>query len=199
MERKRIVREIRAEMFGIMAECFREPSESFIEDVNEGILETEVSELLHSLNITVEGLGQVDLEAEYYNLFVNPQGQRLVPVESIYRPWTISDEESILGKTKGYLMSDWAMHLMNVYEDMGIELPAEYQSKPDHLTLELEFMALLLQLGEEEVSKQFFRDHLDWLGDLFTDVKERYSLGPFYTYVFGVLEAFWRHEKDLIG
>jgi TorA maturation chaperone TorD len=49
---------------------------------------------------------------------------------------------------------------------LGIDIPPELAHAPDHLALELSFMALLAESGSTDQQEQFRRQHLDWVAEL---------------------------------
>ncbi len=85
-----------------------------------------------------------------------------MPVESLYKAWS-TQQGNAFGATRGLYLGDPARHLSQVYRELAIEVPAEFASMPDHLTLELELLALLLDAGNGEAARQLAADHLDWL------------------------------------
>ena len=109
---------------------------------------------------------QSDLQRHYFDSFFYPNAMRVVPVESIYRQWTFDETAQVpFAKEKGYLMSDAALHMKKLYEQMGLVIPAEYQSSPDHLCLELEFTALLLEQGRgDDEDHQQHQHHIHQRG-----------------------------------
>ena len=100
------------------------------------------------------------------------QNERLVPgmplaampVESLYKPWS-SQEGNAFGAARGLYMGDAARHMSALYRQLSIDVPAPFASMPDHLTLELELLSLVLEAGNEEAARQLVRDHFDWLDD----------------------------------
>ena len=111
-----------------------------------------------------------ELQRHYFDSFFYPNELRVVPVESIYRQWTFDESAQVpFAKEKGYLMSDAALHMKSLYDQLGLVVPPEYQSSPDHLCLELEFAALLLEQGQTEWYKTFVHDHLTWVEELRQD------------------------------
>jgi TorA maturation chaperone TorD len=126
--------------------------------------------------------------------FVFPPESRVVPVESIYRQWTTDSSAQVpFAKEKGYLMGDAALHMKALYEGYGLELPAAFAATPDHLGLELEFACFLLE--KETVGRQatFWREHLDWVGELADDA-EKNGIPLFYRQVLGVAATFLRAD-----
>lgn len=87
-----------------------------------------------------------------------------MPVESLYKAWS-TQQGNAFGATRGLYLGDPARHLSQVYRELAIEVPAEFASMPDHLTLELELLALLLDAGNGEAARQLAADHLNWLGE----------------------------------
>ena len=63
-----------------------------------------------------------------------------MPVESLYKAWS-TQQGNAFGATRGLYLGDPARHLSQVYRELAIEVPAEFASMPDHLTLELELLA----------------------------------------------------------
>ena len=55
----------------------------------------------------------------------------------------------------------------------GITIPEEYESMPDHLCLELEFAALLLEHDAETKYGVFIAEHLNWLDDLVAEAEQK--------------------------
>ena len=112
--------------------------------------------------------------ADYQQSFLLPIETRIVPVESIYRRWTQdAGAELPFSAEKGLLMSDHALHVKALYDAYGISIPAEYQSAPDHICLELEFAAFLLELNELEQHSLFLAEHLNWLDELVADAEKQ--------------------------
>jgi hypothetical protein len=87
--------------------------------------------------------------------------------ESVYRRWTDDpDCEVNLSNMTGLLMGDCALHMLELYKAFGITMPEQFNSQPDHLGLELEFLGFLYDnYGDSEVL-QFINDHLMWVNDL---------------------------------
>ncbi len=79
----------------------------------------------------------VELEAEYNRLFVGPMPPLAHPYESVYRT------------AGGLVMGDCTLDVLRSYAQEGFVLSAEYKDLPDHVAVELEFMALLCQREEE--------------------------------------------------
>ncbi|WP_232050929.1 molecular chaperone TorD family protein [Arabiibacter massiliensis] len=87
-----------------------------------------------------------------------------MPVESLYKPWSALAGNAY-GATRGLYLGDSAQHMKDVYQALAIEVPAAFASMPDHLTLELELLAMFLMAGNEAAARDVARDHFDWLGE----------------------------------
>lgn len=79
----------------------------------------------------------VELEAEYNRLFVGPLPPLAHPYESVYRT------------AEGMVMGDCTLDVFQTYAEEGFVLSTEYKDLPDHVAVELEYMALLCQREAE--------------------------------------------------
>jgi len=114
-----------------------------------------------------------ELLAAYRYTFVDPNGPRLAPVESVFKPWTTAQGATLLiAREEGWLGGDSAAHLRCLYHALGLEVPPRLAYAPDHLALELTFYGLLLEQGTVEMQATFRDQHLDWLGKLQARARE---------------------------
>lgn len=173
---------LRREIYLLLSEAYKQPTEPFV---------AEQSAMVDFLAQAFQKL-DYDLPAELYRnwpallpdlatatavyrqSFVFPVHSRVLPVESVYRRWTSDTSAEVpFAAEKGLLLSDHALHMKDLYEAFGISLPAEYDSMPDHLCLELEFAALLLEHDEETKYGVFIAEHLNWLKDLVAEAEQK--------------------------
>ena len=173
---------LRRDIYLLLSEAFKQPTEAFI---------AEQPAMIDFLAQTFQEIGY-DLPAALYEnwpallpdlatataayrqSFVFPVHSRVLPVESVYRRWTSDASAEVpFAAEKGLLLSDHALHMKDLYEAFGISLPTEYESMPDHLCLELEFAALLLEHHQEEKYALFLAEHLDWLDDLVAEAEQK--------------------------
>ena len=135
------------------------------------------------------------MREEYQRLFQNPQSDDLWWVESVHKAWT-SDPDCRLSmaREKGYVMGDSALHMLELYRSFEIEMQESFSGLPDHIVLELEFLAFLIEQDSDESVKVFVRDHLDWASEMVRRGKE-YQPSHFYRAVFEALRAFITLEK----
>jgi TorA maturation chaperone TorD len=63
------------------------------------------------------------------------------------------------------LFSEQTLHVRRFYEHYGFIIKQKYREPDDHLGLELEFIARLLEREEHEVADTFIRDYIQpWIG-----------------------------------
>ncbi|MHB9145653.1 MAG: TorD/DmsD family molecular chaperone [Symbiobacteriia bacterium] len=192
--------ELRADVYELLGTLLHEPTESLFESLASGgvgrVLEAALQRLappaLGALASPLPTLA--DLKRAYWDAFVDPMAPRVVPVESVYRPWSESPgEETGMGAAKGYLLSDRGLHLRELYRALGVAVPDGFEAMPDHLALELEFMGLLCRDRSPEDQAQFLRDHLDWLDRLAEDARGR-QIPRFYSAVLDLAASFSRWD-----
>jgi TorA maturation chaperone TorD len=134
------------------------------------------------------------LEQEYGRLFVEQEGSKISLVESTYKPWT-SDKSCgmVFSASKGLVMGDSAIHMLDIYEELSLDVPEEFRSMPDHLVLEMEFLALLYQSAPQETIDGFIEDHLDWIQELRGEM-EKANPHPFYWNAIHLIDLFLKNE-----
>ena len=173
---------LRREVYLLLSEAYKQPTEAFVAEqpAMSRFLAQAFQKLGYDLPAALYENWPAFLTelatatAAYRQSFVFPVHSRVLPVESIYRRWTTDASAEVpFAAEKGLLLSDHALHMKDLYEAFGISLPAEYESMPDHLCLELEFAALLLEQPQEEKYALFLAEHLDWLDDLVAEAEQK--------------------------
>ena len=173
---------LRREVFLLLSEAFKQPSDQFVVEQNKLVqfLDKAMQELNYSLPRELYADWPTLLPdlpsatAAYRQSFLFPVHSRVVPVESVFRRWTTDASAEVpFAAEKGLLLSDYALHMRDLYETFGINIPADYESMPDHLCLELEFAALLLEHNEEAKHGIFLAEHLNWLDDLAAEAEQQ--------------------------
>jgi putative dimethyl sulfoxide reductase chaperone len=190
--------EIKAEIAGILARLLSRPDESLVAALNSGAVARalkphtgEQDEILKFLNASYT---LADLIAMYDEAMGPSSAKRFLPVESLFKKWCDDTEYTGTGHTaKGLLMGDPAMHMIELYSQCGIGLPAEFGGQPDHLTLELEFLSILYEKCPDEMVLRFITDHLDWMPELLKKWRELQVCG-FYIRAAEAVEAFLGNE-----
>jgi len=184
-----------SEAASILALLVSEPDEELVEALHSGELYSTLATVFCERGVDLEFLLDtrytLEVLTELYHAAMAPAGRvALLPVESLYKQWTndTANYPGMVGK-KGYLMSDAALHMIKLYEQCGIEVPDGFNGQPDHLTLELEFLSILYENGNDLMVHQFIKDHLDWIPDLIARWAESQS-ASFYLSVFRIVDAF---------
>ncbi|MEW6739672.1 MAG: TorD/DmsD family molecular chaperone [Nitrospirota bacterium] len=179
-----------ANLYAQLSEFFKEPTEEFADDVASGRLLDYFKEVFSALDLDTSCLsgflvsGDVYniLKDEYRRLFEGPLPPYIVPVESVYKRWS-SDPECRLPMAgeKGYLMGDPAMDMIKRYQARDIVIPDKYSSMPDHIALEMEYMAFLCINGDIEEQMEFLGSHLNWIDELAKEIKNFEQGSKFYS------------------
>ncbi len=129
-----------------------------------------------------------DLEIEYNRLFVGPARPVAPPYESVWRD------------PQGQVMGPPAQAVQQQYAEAGLALSPDYHDLPDHLAIELGFMAYLSAQQAEtegddrlpwaERASAFLQQHLlVWLPPFCQRIRQE-SRHPFYTALANLTETF---------
>lgn len=134
------------------------------------------------------------LQRAYDSLFGHYGERKISLVESTYKTWS-SDKSCgmVFASSTGLIMGDCAVHMRQIYQQLELEIPEAFRSTPDHLSLELEFLALLYRNGSPSHIRQFIDDHLDWIPKLRDAVKQA-EPHPFYHGVVTIIDMFLANE-----
>ena len=110
--------------------------------------------------------------------YTGDTGKGVFPVESVYRPWT-EDSSCLLpfSFSGGYLNGDAAMHLRAILSDLGIDEEQLNGLQPDHIAVELNVLALLLECNDR-AAQIFFSDHLGWFGEFACLARQQWGNSP---------------------
>jgi len=136
------------------------------------------------------------LQGEYARLFDQWEGEKISLVESTYKPWTMDKEcRMVFASSNGLFMGDCALHMIEIYRQLFLEVPEAFRSMPDHLVLELEFLALMYRFASDEQIERFIGDHLDWIPDL-KETLEKANPHPFYRNAVELIHLFLQNETN---
>lgn len=191
-------------MYLLLAEALKEPSQEWLDEQEQAF--QYIQEAITVLGYPVELIKDwpcfagslTELQKHYVRSFVFPLTECIVPVESIFRQWTFDQTSELpFAKQKGYLMSDAAMHVKALFAQYGIEFPAEFANCPDHLCLELEFVAFLLEHESDECQKIFMKEHLDWIPELYQQAVEK-SIPEYYLKLLGISSSFITYDVGIL-
>jgi TorA maturation chaperone TorD len=135
------------------------------------------------------------LQGEYERLFGQWEG-RISLVESTYKPWTTDKGcGMVFAASTGLVMGDSALHMQAIYQHLSLEVPDVFRSMPDHLVLEMEFLALLYRSASREQIERFIEDHLDWIPELKAALEEA-DPHPFYRNAVEIIHQFLQQEAN---
>lgn len=193
----------RTGVYRSLSEALKQPTAEFIAELPELIVFLKEAFEQLAYDISPAGYqswaeqagGLEDLTRRYHECFFYPGEGRIVPVESVYRQWTFDNTAEVpFAKEKGYLMSDAALHMKAIYQEFGLSIPREYDAMPDHLCLELEFAAFLLEQSDPEWYRVFLAEHLDWVDELAEDAAKK-DADDFYRDVLTVVKEYVSWER----
>jgi len=154
-------------------------------DILKGFIEKERSENLLE-----------ELKDEYDRLFSGLSQDSISLVESSYKPWTEDPHCPLpFASERGLLMGDSALHLLEVYNQCGLEASEEFKGCPDHMAMELEFLSYLYRWATDVEIKLFIEDHLNWI-PLLKEELNRCNPHPFYVSALEVLALFLDRERE---
>lgn len=158
----------------LLADFYKPPTMEFYQSLKTGSVAQELKPIFQDIEESFfqnafpsyENMKQVYLES-----FIGPNEPFAPPIESLYKQWTDDASASVsFAKQKGYFFGDPALHVQYLYQQFRLELPDEYKPIPDHLTLLLEFLVLLVDHGSADSIQQFITDHFDWLEDFMAEL-----------------------------
>ncbi|TCS84462.1 TorD/DmsD family molecular chaperone [Tepidibacillus fermentans] len=202
LEQKEVVEEI----YLILAEFFKFPTEEFYQEVVQGLIDQRLEELTGFMGYPKPNVffknrftSFQEMKQLYVRCFMGVVQPYAPPVESVYKVWTKDPTASLPNATsKGYYYGDSALHLRHLYQQFQLEIPEEYTSMPDHLTLLLEFLTFLVQNGTIRQVYQLIVDHFDWLDDFRTELT-KVENSQFYLDVTDVLIAIISYERQSLA
>ncbi|MFZ5774347.1 MAG: TorD/DmsD family molecular chaperone [Thermodesulfobacteriota bacterium] len=124
------------------------------------------------------------IQVEHTRLFVNAVPSVVAPpYGSVY----LSDDGMLYGQS--------AVNTKNFYRERGFDLAGEADI-PDHITFELEFLALLASEGKSDDEELFLRQHFrPWFPKFRARVLEG-GRHPFYRVLVNLIDFFTREELD---
>jgi len=189
----------RRDIYLALAESMKDPTSEFVDDIPAIIelLTTGFDFLGYELSADLfqEPIQNFEtLRALYHQSFTFPPESRIIPVESVYRPWTLDPTATLPGAhDRGYLQGDPAHHMRVIYELYGLTIPEGFYAMPDHLCLQLEFAAHLLDSDQDNSLTIFLQDHLVWVDDLSAEAA-KLEIPLFYRQIIAVIKLFIKSE-----
>lgn len=155
-------------------------------------------DLVSGLAEAARGSPRDALEADFNRLFAG--SVECSPHETAYEPDIFRRQRALAD-------------LVGFYRAFGLDLPQEARWQPDHLGVELDFVAILLQRhaqalehGWEEpatvcddAARSFLNDHLGRWGEAFGERLGRLATTPLYGTLAAVTVLWIRRELDALG
>jgi len=146
-----------------------------------------------------------DFLLDYESMFRVPGDAYIHPFESVYRNQNVAGGEP----SRSMILGPRAREVARIYEAEGLGPREDFAELPDHLGVELEFMAFLcgqtaaaLEAGDGETAtafrcKQhvFLTEHLlEWSPDCLGKIEDGAST-PLYRYLASLLKSFLEEES----
>ena len=169
---------------------FDEPKTSCEQDLDAGyrLIEKGLSVFEGKTEAETKALLE-DLAADYAKTFLaagDATGKAAFPYESIYT----GTDSAFVGSLQQNLASIYAAKGLSMSEEM-------FKVMEDHIGLELEFMAMLVNEGAPpEEQKTFFQDHIINWALLFTADVYKYSERDFYKGIARITSGFLEAEQE---
>lgn len=115
-----------------------------------------------------------ELAVDFCRLFIGPRGH-MPPVESV-----------ALGE--GRFWGDSTVAVLACYRSSGVAVPDDLHLLPDHVSAELDFVAMLEARGRREEARAFAQEHLlRWLPTLIRHIDKRARLVFYRVWARGLL------------
>lgn len=220
IEETKEIAQVRGNVYSLLSQCFFQPSEELATSITKGSL----NEALQGTVGMVEGeevereLARIkefgakcqerphqevlkDMKVEYNRLFVGPGHVAAPPYESVYKTRNADNEI-------GVVMGDAAIAVKRFYRQAGIELSDGFKDLPDHIAVELQFMAHLCSLEAESqedgkdslnsMQAKFLTEHLgSWIAD-FSHAVCHSMHSDFYCSIARLAEVWVKFELDAL-
>jgi hypothetical protein len=88
----------------------------------------------------------------------------VLPIESLHSRWTWQESASLpCACQTGLYNGDATTHMDSLLKQFELTVTGDAPLPPDHLTIELSFLGLLIRYGSNIDVHQFIDDHLSWL------------------------------------
>jgi TorA maturation chaperone TorD len=150
-----------------------------------------------------------DFLLDYESMFRVPGDAYIHPFESVYRNQNVAMGQP----NRSMILGPHALEVARMYQAEGLGPRENAAELPDHLGVELEFMAFLcdqraaaLKAGDRETALAFrCKEHLfltehllEWGPECLGKIEQGAST-PLYRYLAGLLKSFLEEESRLLG
>lgn len=210
--------EARSNIYRFLSQVYQgPPSEEFVESVIKSDFLESLTDLLGYSTPESEKLRKYltsrtpeelldELTSEYNSLFEIPTSRYIKPYESVYL-----DTRELGGKEySGLVMGPSTIQVKDSYLSAGMELSDLIRDLPDHLAVELEFMAYLAEQEAKQLSDsiveadkflvfqyQFLKNHLSRWVDMVCEAILDTTENPFYEAAGTLTVEFVHDESDI--
>ena len=132
-----------------------------------------------------------ELAVDYATVFLaadSADGAAAIPCESVYT-----------SPKKIFMQEAWE-DVCHIYQERGLAKGSAFKDlMEDHVALELEFMATLVESRAPELEKSFLEEHLlNWMGGFTADI-DKYARANFYKAVGRITLGFLQMEQQLLA
>ena len=137
---------LRGDCYKMLAVCFYPPErkilleEDLLGDLSASLGQAcpEAQPRAEEMEKTIRQIGDEELAVDHARLFVGPFGLKAPPYGSLY----LDGDGKVMGNS--------TMRVIQIYEEEGLEIDAEFTELPDHVAVELEFMYYLAHRAARE-------------------------------------------------
>lgn len=196
----------RATIYTILSDAFRLPDVDVIKSLD--ALEKalfclkstawESGKRLHQWSLSPSDL--CPLKVEYTRLFLGPFKAPAAPYGSVYL------------ENSAQLMGESTVDARHHYQSLGLDLPEENKEPPDHISIELEFMHVLViraitaindfnkPLLTETIRHQhlFMENHLGAWANVFTDAIIQHTESDYYRHLAQLTQEFVQENRQML-
>ena len=165
-------------LFNLFAQAFNYPDGELVESLQKGAFTATLRNALDALELSTSLAGEltalermyvgpdkkkdtllVEMERDYTHMFFSSKPRLVYLFESVYN--------------EGKLLQDSTFQIARLYYDAGIKLVDDFKLPPDHIAVELEFMAYLY-FNEIEAIKKKNHENAKYAQNLRKEVLEKH-------------------------
>ncbi len=168
----------------LVAGCFYRPTPEFLESLQAlpeivTYLDPEMADAAGRMLAAFQEQSLDELLKEYSRLFIGPFQLEAPPFGSVYL------------ESEGRLMGQSTAEVKRIYQECGLDISPDFQSPPDHVAAELEFVAYLgwqEKGSQDQEQKRFYQEqrtlfvhrHIGHWFPLLAENIEKHTILAFY-------------------
>ena len=198
----------REDLCRFLAACYYEPTEDFSEERLFDSMVVAAERIHPDFAKSARKLGAAFVAQDMQSLLIDYTRLFLGPVQALAMPygsrWLTGDQK---------LMQDSTMAVLEIYEQGGFDVDADFRDLPDHVAVELEFLYLLIYtqndaqscgkmddcLAAQLLERRFFGEHLGAWIDPFTEAVKAGAETAFYRELADLTQRFVQLESNLLA